>query len=88
MGIWFSHRWQASVEPQTAERFVTVSTQITPEMAAIIKARLLVGDLQHDIAADLRINQGRISEINTGKRFANVPPASNDNQEGVSHEGA
>ncbi len=29
--------------------------------------RLRSGDLQHDIAADLGVNQGRISEINTGK---------------------
>jgi hypothetical protein len=24
--------------------------------------------MQHDIAADLGINQGRVSEVNTGKR--------------------
>lgn len=34
---------------------------------ATIKARLLKGDLQHRIAADYDLNQGRISEINTGK---------------------
>jgi hypothetical protein len=33
-----------------------------------IRKRLAAGDLQHDIAADLGINQGRVSEVNTGKR--------------------
>ena len=30
--------------------------------------RLALGEFQHDIAADLGINQGRVSEVNTGKR--------------------
>ena len=42
---------------------------------AIIKARLARGELQHRIAADYDINAGRISEINTGARFADVTPA-------------
>jgi hypothetical protein len=42
---------------------------------AVIKARLARGDLQHRIAADYDINAGRISEINTGKRFPHIPPA-------------
>ena len=33
-----------------------------------IRQRLATGDIQHDIAADLGINQGRISEVKTGKR--------------------
>jgi hypothetical protein len=33
-----------------------------------IRRRLARGDFQHDIAADLGINQGRVSEVNTGKR--------------------
>jgi hypothetical protein len=33
-----------------------------------IRRRLAAGELQHDIAADLGINQGRVSEVNTGKR--------------------
>lgn len=40
----------------------------------MIKARLKRGDHQHDIAADYGLNQGRISEINTGKRFSNMKP--------------
>jgi hypothetical protein len=35
---------------------------------AKIRARLALGEMQHDIAADLGINQGRVSEVNTGKR--------------------
>jgi len=42
-----------------------------------IRRRLALGDMQHDIAADLGINQGRISEVNTGRRRP-----SNDNWEG------
>jgi hypothetical protein len=34
--------------------------------------RLRRGDFQHDIAADLGINQGRVSEVNTGKRGGNI----------------
>lgn len=33
-----------------------------------ILRRLALGEMQHDIAADLGINQGRVSEVNTGKR--------------------
>jgi hypothetical protein len=34
----------------------------------LIRERLATGEFQHDIAADLGINQGRVSEVNTGKR--------------------
>jgi len=40
----------------------------TPEVEAEIRSRLERGEYQHDIAADLGWNQGRISEIKTGKR--------------------
>ncbi len=50
----------------------TIKT-LTPEQVSIIKARLAKGDFQHRIAADFDLNQGRISEIATGKRFASVP---------------
>jgi hypothetical protein len=33
-----------------------------------VKERLAMGHLQHDIAADLGWNQGRISEVKTGQR--------------------
>ena len=42
--------------------------KMVPETYAEIQRRLALGHIQHDIAADLGINQGRISEVNTGKR--------------------
>jgi hypothetical protein len=33
-----------------------------------VRERLALGENQHDVAADLGWNQGRISEVNTGKR--------------------
>ena len=41
---------------------------LTPEICDFIRQLLNRGHFQHDIAADLGVNQGRISEINTGKR--------------------
>ncbi len=51
---------------------------LTAGDAAIVKARLSRGDRQSDIAADYRVNAGRVSEINTGKKFADVPIAQLD----------
>jgi hypothetical protein len=42
----------------------------TPEVFCKVKQRLAYGEFQHDIAADLGWNQGRVSEVNTGKRGA------------------
>jgi predicted XRE-type DNA-binding protein len=42
--------------------------KLTTEIIAEIRTRLSLGHYQHDIAADLGINQGRVSEINAGKR--------------------
>ena len=47
--------------------------KLTPEQVSIIKARIAMGEYQHRIAADFDLNQGRISEIATGKRFASIP---------------
>jgi predicted XRE-type DNA-binding protein len=52
--------------------------KLTDETIREIRRRLARGEFQHDIAADLGINQGRVSEVNTGKRR----PA-NDNQMGL-----
>ena len=41
---------------------------MSEETYGLIRARLALGEVQHDIAADLGINQGRVSEVNTGKR--------------------
>lgn len=48
--------------------------QLTAQDIADIKARLREGEYQHDIAADYGLNQGRISEINTGKRGGAIKP--------------
>ena len=50
------------------------SPRLTREMASQIKQRLAKGISQHDIAAEFGINQGRVSEVNTGRRFAEVRP--------------
>lgn len=46
--------------------------KLTDEVIRKIWRRLLRGHNQHDIAADLGINQGRISEVNTGKRGGHI----------------
>lgn len=46
--------------------------KFTPELIAQVHERLRNGEYQHDIAADIGCNQGRISEIKSGKRGA--PP--------------
>jgi predicted XRE-type DNA-binding protein len=51
-----------------------VSPVVTPEMAAKIKHYLITDMAQHDIAAMFKINQGRVSEIKTGKKFGDVAP--------------
>lgn len=51
------------------------SYSLNREDAAVIKLRLSHDEKQHDIAADYGVNQGRISEIKTGKKFADVLPA-------------
>lgn len=52
------------------------SRVVTPTMASEIKALLLADCMnQHDIAARYEINQGRVSEINTGAKFPGVEPA-------------
>lgn len=55
-----------------------VRAKLNNETIREIRRRLALGEMQHDIAADLGINQGRVSEVNTGKRR----PA-NDNQLGL-----
>jgi len=46
--------------------------KLTDEIIRKIWARLRSGEYQHDIAADLGINQGRISEVKTGKRGGHI----------------
>jgi hypothetical protein len=49
-----------------------------PSDAATIKAMLVRGDRQHDVAAWFGVNAGRIAEIATGRKFADVEPSTND----------
>lgn len=51
------------------------SPPVTPEIASYIKRMRADGLFQHQIAAALKMNQGRISEVLTGKRFPKEPPA-------------
>lgn len=51
------------------------SPPVTPEMASKIKALLDAGLNQQDIATICRVNQGRVSEVNTGMRFPGIEPA-------------
>jgi predicted XRE-type DNA-binding protein len=52
------------------------SRPLTAELAAKIKRLAREEDLyQHQIAALLEINQGRVSEVLSGKRFAWVQPS-------------
>jgi hypothetical protein len=46
--------------------------KLTDEVIRKIWDRLRMGEIQHDIAADLGVNQGRISEVNTGKRGGHI----------------
>jgi hypothetical protein len=48
---------------------------LSAQDAAVIKGMLLRGDKQHDIAARYGENGGRIAEIKTGEKFADVKPA-------------
>ncbi|HEU0217792.1 MAG TPA: hypothetical protein VFQ90_14135 [Stellaceae bacterium] len=51
---------------------------LTADNAALIKGMLRRGDRQHDIAAWFGVNGGRIAEIATGCRFAELQPAAGD----------
>lgn len=52
----------------------STTRKLTEIEIAIVKKRLSDGEFQHHIAAEFRVNQGRISEINTGKVGAHIPP--------------
>lgn len=47
--------------------------RVEPAMVPVIKGMLERGDIQQDIAAFFGLNGGRIAEINTGQRYADVP---------------
>lgn len=51
------------------------SYRITEKDVPIIKKRIRSGEFLNRIASDFDVNPGRISEIKTGHRFANIAPA-------------
>jgi len=53
-----------------------MTSKVTPEIVAVTKLARAKGYFCHVIAAYYRINQGRISEICTGKRGVGIEPAS------------
>ncbi|MEZ5938761.1 MAG: hypothetical protein R3C52_11155 [Hyphomonadaceae bacterium] len=56
-------------------RRVGVSRRLTAALAARIKRLWNETELaQHEIAAQLGLNQGRVSEVVNGVRFADVAP--------------
>lgn len=57
-----------------ASRKRGASPHVSEEMAAKIKALLKQGYTQHRIAAEFGINQGRVSEINTGQAYKGTKP--------------
>lgn len=52
-----------------------MSARLTPRLAAFIKWYAQNTNLlQHEIAAHLNINQGRVSEVLSGKRYQGIRP--------------
>lgn len=53
-----------------------VSISLNPALAAEIKRLARDTDLaQHQIAAQLKLNQGRVSEVLSGKKYPEVRPS-------------
>lgn len=63
--LWIGHVERYDTMANNKKR---IRASLTDETIRSVWARLRLGHHQHDIAADLGLNQGRISEINTGKR--------------------
>lgn len=53
----------------------SLSMQRLRPFVPVIKKRIWQGEFLNRIAADFDVNPGRISEIKTGRRFAEIPPA-------------
>lgn len=53
---------------------MATAKKLTAQDIADIKVRLRRGEYQHHIAADYGVNQGRVSEINTGKLGVTFEP--------------
>jgi len=59
-------------------KFPKDTPTMTAELASKAKTLIQLGLKQHQAAAVLGVNQGRISEVMTGKRFIGVTPCSTD----------
>ena len=73
--------WRGSVNPveqhgkgksMTHERPRRSRVRLTDDMIREIWKLLREGWFQHDIAAKLGLNQGRVSEVKTGKRGGHI----------------
>lgn len=53
-------------------RSANISGRLTEADAVQIWQRRLAGDAQHVLAADFRVNPGRVAEVLSGKRFPNA----------------
>jgi hypothetical protein len=69
---YFKYRKLPFLSTESRDFTVASVIRLTRAQVVDIKRRLYQGDHQHDIAAAYGLNQGRISEINTGKRYADI----------------
>lgn len=56
----------------------TPSVRLSPEVAAAIKRMRAEGLYVHQVAAELGLNQGRISEVMRGTKYKDTPLANPD----------
>jgi hypothetical protein len=54
---------------------MTTLRELTPTEVSVIKARIIRGDKYSEIAADYRLNQGRIADIKFGRAYPDIRPA-------------
>lgn len=54
---------------------LSLPTALSEADAAIVKGMIERGDRQHDIAAWFGVNSGRVADISTGKKHADIPSA-------------
>lgn len=54
------------------QRAIEMASKLTDDTIRKVWEMLRKGDHQHDIAARFGLNQGRVSEINTGKRGGHI----------------
>jgi hypothetical protein len=52
-----------------------MASSLNTEMIAVIKRARMMGYFNHVIASYYCVNQGRIAEVNTGKRGSGILPA-------------